>query len=80
MAVVDDESIALIQQGVAGLMRHLGMRTDGPPPVATPVWIKQNEVLRASQTGLFSASVKKGERVTKGREDRHGHRLPRQRH
>ncbi len=66
MAVVDDESIALIQQGVAGLMRHLGMRTDGPPPVATPVWIKQNEVLRASQTGLFSAAVKKGERVTKG--------------
>lgn len=66
MAVVDDESIALIQQGVAGLMRHLGMRTDGPPPAATPVWIKQNEVLRATQTGLFSAAVKKGERVTKG--------------
>jgi len=66
MAVVDDESIALVQQGVAGLMRHLGMRTDGPPPVATPVWIKQNEVLRATQTGLFSAAVKKGERVTKG--------------
>ena len=66
MAVVDEESTALIQQGVAGLMRHLGMRTDGPAPVATPVWIKQNEVLRASQTGLFSAAVKKGERVTKG--------------
>ena len=66
MAIVDDASVALIQQGVAGLMRHLGMRTDGPPPVATPVWIKQNEVLRASQTGLFSATVKKGDRVTKG--------------
>ena len=66
MALVDDESIAQIQQGVAGLMRHLGMRTDGPPPVATPVWIKQNEVLRASQTGMFSAAVKRGERVTKG--------------
>ena len=66
MAVVDDESIGLIQRGVAGLMRHLKMRTDGPPPVATPVWIKQNEVLRASQTGLFSAAVKKGDRVTRG--------------
>jgi predicted deacylase len=66
MGIVDEESIGLVQQGVAGLIRHLGMRADGPPPVGTPVWIKQNEVLRASETGLFSAAVKKGDRVTKG--------------
>ena len=42
------------------------------------MWIKQSEVLRASQTGLFSAAVKKGRARHEGREDRHHHRLPRQ--
>jgi len=66
MAVVDAESIAVIERGVAGLMRHLGMRSDGPPPAAMPVWIKQNEVIRAAQTGIFYPAVQKGDTVTKG--------------
>lgn len=66
MAIVDEESIALVERGVAGVLKHLGMRADGPAPVATPVWIKQNEVLRANNTGLFYAAVKKGQTVTKG--------------
>ena len=66
MALVDEDSIGLIERGVAGLMRHLGMRADGPPPVATPVWLKQSEVLRAAHTGIFYPAVKKGEHVKKG--------------
>ena len=66
MAVVDEESIALLVQGVAGVMKQLKMQDDGPAPVAKPIWIEQSEVLRAGATGLFYASVKKGQTVTKG--------------
>ena len=66
MAIVDDESIAMIERGVAGLMRHLGMREDGPAPVSTPVWLERSEVLRASHTGIFYPAVAKGQSVTKG--------------
>ena len=47
-------------------MRHLGMRADGPAPVATPVWIDRNEVLRAGVTGIFYAAVERGQTVKKG--------------
>jgi predicted deacylase len=66
LGVVDDASIALIERGVAGLMRHLGMRPDGPAPIAAPVWIDTNEVLRASATGMFYAAVTRGQTVRKG--------------
>jgi len=66
MGIVDEESIGLIERGVTGVLRHLGMRDDGPSPVAAPVWIKQNEVLRAGHTGLFYPSVAKAQTVTKG--------------
>ena len=66
MGVVDNDSIALIESGVAGLMRHLGMRADGPSPVATPIWIDRSEVLRAGATGLFYAAVAKGQTVAAG--------------
>jgi predicted deacylase len=66
VAVVDDASIALVEQGVAGLLRHLGMRTDGPAPVSTPVLFTRNEVLRAGSTGIFYAEVEKGREVKKG--------------
>ena len=66
MAVVDDESIGLVERGVAGVLKHLGMRDDGPQPVARPIWIEQNEVLRAGTTGLFYPAVSKGQAVGKG--------------
>jgi predicted deacylase len=66
MALVDDASIDVLMRGVAGLMRHLGMRSDGPAPVAKPVLIERNEVLRAAHTGIFYAQVKKGEMVKQG--------------
>jgi len=66
LGVVDDASMALIARGVAGLMRHLGMRPDGPSPVSSPVWIDSNEVLRAGATGVFYAAVTRGQAVKKG--------------
>lgn len=66
LAIVDEASIALVERGVAGVMRHLGMRRDGPPMVPAPVMIERNEVLRASVTGIFYAEVQKGQMVTKG--------------
>ncbi len=66
MARTDEQSIGLVERGVAGLMRHLGMRADGPEPVAAPIWIERNEVLRAGFTGIFTAAVERGHTVAKG--------------
>lgn len=66
MAVVDEASIELVRRGVAGLMKHLGMRTDGPDPVSAPVFFERNQVLRAGVTGIFYAEVERGRTVTKG--------------
>ena len=66
MAIVDDASIGMIERGVAGVLKHLGMRADGPSPVSKPVWIEPSEVLRASTTGLFYPAVSKAQAVTKG--------------
>jgi hypothetical protein len=66
MAIVDEASIGLVHRGVAGLMRHLGMRADGPAPITAPTMIRQNEVLRAATTGLFYPAVLRGRTVAKG--------------
>jgi predicted deacylase len=66
MARVDEESIGLVERGVAGLLRHLQMRADGPAPVSAPILIGRNEVLRAAGTGIFYAAVERGHTVAKG--------------
>lgn len=66
MGRTDEASIARIERGVAGLLKHLGMRTEGPDPIDHPVWIDRSEVLRASTTGLFRAEVASGHTVTEG--------------
>jgi uncharacterized protein len=76
----DDDDVALLERGVAGVLRHLGMRADGPPPVASPIWLIGNVVLRAGVTGVFSASVERQDVVEKGDPigritDFHGHTI-----
>ena len=66
MAQTDEESIARIERGVAGLLRHLKMRTTGPAPVSKPLFIDRSEVLRSAFTGIFYATVAKGQTVTAG--------------
>ena len=66
MAVVDDAAIALVERGVAGLLRHLKMRNEGPAPTTSPVFIGRNEVIRAGVTGIFYPAVERGRTVAKG--------------
>jgi len=66
MARTDEASIARIETGVAGLLRHLGMRPEGPGPVSNPIWIERSEVLRSNTTGVFTAAVEAGHTVAKG--------------
>lgn len=66
MAVVDDGAIALVERGVAGVLRHLKMRTDGPAPTGSPVFIGRNEVIRAGVTGIFYPAVERGRTVASG--------------
>lgn len=62
----DEPSIARIVESMTGVMRHLGMRPDGPPPAANPVWIDRNEVVRAGATGLVQPLVERGTTVAQG--------------
>lgn len=66
LAQTDEPSISRITQGIAGLMRHLGMRAGGPEPVSSPVWIERSEVLRATTTGVFFPAVERGHTVAQG--------------
>ena len=65
-ARTDEESIARIERGVAGVLRHLGMRAEGPDPVAHPVWLGRNEVLLSAHTGLLYPQVEPGQTVAEG--------------
>jgi hypothetical protein len=66
LARTDEESIAAIERGIAGVLKHLGMRAEGPAPVAKPIWIKRSEVLRSSGTGIFYPAVERGHTVAEG--------------
>ena len=71
MGVVDEESLRLVERGVAGVLRHLEMQSGGPSLVVAPTWIERNEVLRSGSTGLFYGFVQRGQRVAK--DDKIGH-------
>jgi predicted deacylase len=62
----DEESIARIERGVAGVLKHLRMRAEGPDPVTHPVWLGRNEVLRSRFTGLLYPAVEPGQTVAQG--------------
>ena len=62
----DEASIARIERGVAGVLKHLKMRAVGPDPVAHPVWLGRNEVLRAKFTGLLYPMIEPGQTVAQG--------------
>jgi predicted deacylase len=48
------------------VLRQLKMRAEGPEPVAHPVWLGRNEVLRSRFTGLLYPAVEPGQTVTEG--------------
>lgn len=62
----DEESIARIERGVAGVMRCLKMRATGPDPVAHPIWIARAQVVNSPATGIFYPAVERGHTVAEG--------------
>jgi predicted deacylase len=66
LATVDEESTARIERAVAGWLRELGMRADGPPPVSAPMWIDRSEVVTSGTTGIFYPTVERGHSVAAG--------------
>ena len=51
---------------MAGLLKHLKMRRKVPTPVENPVMFERSEVLRSNFTGIFYATVEKGQTVAAG--------------
>ena len=66
LGMSDEESIARIERGIAGVMRHLKMQAAGPDPIAHPVWIARSQVLTSPATGLFYPAVERGTTVAEG--------------
>jgi len=66
MGRIDTDDILRIERGVQGLMKHLGMSSTGPDPIASPVLLERSEVLRSNFTGIFHAAVEKGQTVAEG--------------
>jgi len=66
MGEIDTDDVLRIERGVAGLLKHLKMRADGPDPIAAPVLLERSEVLLAGFTGIFHASVQKAQTVAEG--------------
>ena len=66
MGQSDEESIARIERGVAGVLKHLKMRATGPDPVEHVVFLGRNQVLTSQHTGIFYPLVEKGQTVAEG--------------
>ncbi len=67
LAMTDEDSIGRVERAVAGWLRELSMRAEGPPPVTAPVWIDRSEVFTSPATGLFYATVERGHSVAQAR-------------
>ena len=66
MGLSDEESIARIERGVAGVLRHLKMRDTGPLPAEHVVWLDPSQVLTAGATGLWYPEIEKSVTVAAG--------------
>src|SRR5262245_15414387 len=66
LARVGSEDLALLERCVVGVLRHLRMRPDGPPPCPEPEWLRRNVVMRAGATGILSPAVERQDLVEQG--------------
>ncbi len=66
LGMSDEASIAAIETGVRGVLRELHMLTEGPPPVAKPVYLDPAEVVASPATGILYWLVERDQHVTKG--------------
>ncbi len=66
LGMSDEESIARIERGIAGVLRYLKMQADGPDPVAHAVWLTPSQVITSPVTGIFYPLVERGHSVAAG--------------
>jgi predicted deacylase len=66
LGMSDEESIARIERGVAGVMKYLKMQPTGPDPIAHPVYLGKSQVLTSPATGIFYWTVERGQTVAEG--------------
>jgi predicted deacylase len=66
MGQSDEESIARIERGVAGVLKHLKMRTAGPDPVQQAVFLGRNQVITSQHTGIWYPLVERGHTIAEG--------------
>jgi len=66
MGQSDEESIARIERGVAGVLKYLKMRATGPDPVEHIVFLTHSLVITSQHTGIFYPLVQKGYTVAEG--------------
>jgi predicted deacylase len=62
----DDYWVDMAQDGVMNLLRHLKMIDEDEIPNTGVVWLEDYQVIRASSTGVFHASVRDGYMVAEG--------------
>ena len=72
---VDPSDAAVLVKGVLNVLGHLKMSSQAVTPVAQPIWIEPLLSVAAEHDGVFHPLVNRDAHVTKGAEDRRGHRL-----
>jgi len=62
----DDESVDIIVTGIQGVLRELGMRAGGPPPMADPIYLDPAAVVTSPATGILYPEVDRDQTVLQG--------------
>jgi predicted deacylase len=62
----DDESVERIEYGVHGVMREIGMTSDGPEPLTDPTYLDPAYVVTSPATGILYPLVERDQMVEKG--------------
>jgi predicted deacylase len=62
----DEHSIALAENGIRNLMRHLGMLEGAAEPNDRVVWLRDYQVVMSPVNGIFRATVRDGYAVAEG--------------
>ncbi len=66
MGQSDEESIVRIERGVAGVLKHLRMRSTGPDPLQQAVFLGRNQVINSQHTGVWYPLVERGHTIAQG--------------
>ena len=62
----DERWVQMAEEGVRGVMAHLGMVREGPEPIDGVVWLTDYEVVSAPAAGVFRPAVEAGYAVAQG--------------